>query len=635
MVIHNKVVSVYDIEVFPNCFHCTCKNTETGELIFFEISERKNQLDDIVHYFNSRQYLMCGYNNHNYDDTIINYMIDYYTPLSMRNHLIVCESVHHLSKMIVTSDTKEEQDRYKYWRYLHCFDSIDLATMMFSSKLRVGLKEMQITMGYQNVQEYDGSFDQFLPTSEIDKMIAYNINDVNSTEELLNRLANKGEIETRLFIEKEYGIDALSMDSVKFGETILLNEYCKKTGLNKKYVQDLRSPMDYIPLKDVILPFVQYENPILQSVLEELKQQIVPTKKELIPKGKKAYEKRFILSNVRYSVGVGGIHSINDPEIFVPNENEYIGHADVTSMYPSFIVQYGWVPRHLGKEFWQLYVHIYKERIAAKHSGDSAKSTALKLTLNSVTGKMQQETSWMYDPFSVFKIRINGQLVLLMLIDRLLSLNCRIVQVNTDGVMYVARKDDKDRVQEAINEVEQLTKLSFETDNYEAFYQYAVNDYFGVKEGYSQSKNPKLIEKKGMFITEAHLGKGLSPLVIPKAVINYFVNNQDVLEFVKNDKDIKDFLMTQRVDKKFKIFHGDTYIPQRINRYYASTNGPYLFKVNPEGSYENMLTKSGVTILNKLDDKSIEDRKINYGYYASEARKIIANLKCRQLDLFS
>ena len=274
-------------------------------------------------------------------------------------------------------------------------------------------------------------------------------------------------------------------------------------------------------------------------------------------KERKGYEKKFVLSNVRYSIGVGGIHSLHTPRIFVPNDNEYIGHSDVASMYPSFIIKYKWIPRHLGKEFWQVYSQIYKERIEAKHSGQKLKNLALKLTLNSVTGKMQQETSWMYDPFSVFKIRINGQLILLMLVDRLLELNCKIVQVNTDGVMYIAQKTQREAVQEAISEVEQLTQLTFESDDYEAFYQYAGNDYFGVEKGYSQSHDPKLIEKKGMFITDPRLGKGLAPAIIPKAVINYFLTKQPTFEYIKSSKDIKDFMMYQRVDKKFKVLHGD------------------------------------------------------------------------------
>ena len=627
MIIRNSVVIVYDIEIFPNVFHCTCKDTETNKLYFFEISNRKNQLTELVDFFffkNTGDKMFCGYNNKHYDDVIINYLIDFYYKMDSLSYLKICNSLFNLSSTIVTSE-EGDTSKFKRWKYAKYFYSMDLLTMLFSSKLRVGLKEMQVTMHYKNVEEYSGDFSQFLPDSEIDNMIKYNINDVESTTELLNRL--KDDVQLRLFIEKEYGIDALSMDSVKFGETLLLKKYCEETKLSEQYVKTLRSPMDYIPLKDVILPFISYKNPKLQDVLKDMKSQIVYSKE------RKGYEKKFVLSNVRYSIGVGGIHSLHTPRIFVPNDNEYIGHSDVASMYPSFIIKYKWIPRHLGKEFWQVYSQIYKERIEAKHSGQKLKNLALKLTLNSVTGKMQQETSWMYDPFSVFKIRINGQLILLMLVDRLLELNCKIVQVNTDGVMYIAQKTQREAVQEAVSEVEQLTQLTFESDDYEAFYQYAINDYFGVGKGYSQSHDPKLIEKKGMFITDPRLGKGLAPAIIPKAVINYFLTKQPTSEYIKNSKNIEDFLMYQRVDKKFKVFHGETPI-QRINRFYASTNDYSLFKVDPTGKVATMLTKSGVTILNKMNDIPIENRHLNYQYYISEANKIISEFVYQQLELF-
>ena len=630
MVIHNKSITVYDIEIFPNCFHCTCRDTETNDLYTFEISKRKNQLTELVDFFyykNDEQRMFCGYNNKHYDDVIINYIIDFYYKLDKLSYARVCQSLFNLSSTIVKSE-EGDIEKFKRWKYANYFESMDLLTLQFSSKLRVGLKEMQITMHYPNVQEYDGDFDSPIPLEDMDKMIGYNINDVDSTTELLNRL--KKDIALRSFIEEEYGINAYSMDSVKFGETLLAKKYCEATGISKKELEQMRSPMDYIPLKDVILPSIKYKNPKLQDVLEEMKGQTVYSKE------RKGYEKQFVLSNTRYSIGVGGIHSINTPRIYVPDENEFVGHADVASMYPSFIVQYKWIPRHLGEEFWQVYSGIYHERIEAKHSGQKLKSDALKLTLNSVTGKMQQETSWMYDPFSVFKIRINGQLVLLMLVDRLLELGCEIVQVNTDGVMYVAKKDLSEAIGEAIREVEDITRLSFETDRYEAFYQYAVNDYFGVVEGWSDSHDPNLIEKKGMFIIENRLGKGMAPVIIPKAIINYFLTKEPVAQYIKRQEDIKDFLMTQRVDKKFSLEHGDVPV-QRISRYYASTNGCYLYKVkNEDGvkSYTNMLTKSGVTILNRFDDQPIQSRKINYQYYISEANKVIAEFSHRQLELF-
>ena len=297
-----------------------------------------------------------------------------------------------------------------------------------------------------------------------------------------------------------------------------------------------------------------------------------------------------------------------------------------SAMYPSLLIEYQWGPRHLGKLFCDLFAGLKAERLEAKHTGQKVKNMFLKIVLNSPTGKMQQEVSWMYDPFNVFKIRINGQLILLLLVDRLLDLGCEIIQCNTDGVVYRAKKGLKQAISDAIKEVEALTRLEFESDEYEAFYQYAINDYFGVlKDGE--------IEEKGMFITKNKLGKGLAPVVIPKAVINYFVKGEPVEEFIKSDGDIRDFLMSQQVDKKFKVLHGENRV-QRINRFYASTNGAYLFKEDDVDKVSNMLTKSGVTILNQLYDTTVEGRKINYRYYISEAKKIISDFTEQQLELF-
>ena len=635
MWIRKDKVVVYDIEVFPNVFHCCCKDTETGEIYKFEISERKNQLNEMIAFFLQPNIILCGYNNHHYDDVILNYIIDYQSVLADLSYMRVCQSLFNLSTYIV-EDEEGSRERLKKWKYAHYFHSMDLLTMQFSQKLRVGLKTMQVTMHYKNVQEYDGDFDKFLPSDRIDDMIAYNVNDVESTTELLNRL--KDQVELRLFIEQEHGIDCLSMDSVKMAETFLLEKFSEKSGIPKNVIKEMRSPMDWIPLKDVILPFIRYKNPKLQDVLEDMKKQVVYSKE------RKGYEKKFVLSNVVYSVGVGGIHSIHSPKIFLPGSDEYIGHADVASMYPSLLIEYNFGPRQGGEIFRELFAGLKAERLEAKHTGQKVKNQFLKIVLNSPTGKMQQEVSWMYDPFNVFRIRINGQLILLMLVDRLLDLGCEIIQVNTDGVVYRAKNKLREGIQEAISEVEQITRLEFESDEYEAFYQYAINDYFGVLKGGE-------IEEKGMFITKTKLGKGLAPVVIPKAIIAYFTKHIPVEEFIRNDKDIKDFLMSQAVDKKFKVVHGDKPI-QRINRFYASTNGPYLYKVKknenpghktgqwgeeydvPEESWFNMLTKSGVTILNKFDDLTIEERKVNYRYYISEAMKIVHDFVDQQLELF-
>jgi hypothetical protein len=84
-------------------------------------------------------------------------------------------------------------------------------------------------MEYHNVEEYPGDFERPLPKNKIPKLLAYNVNDVNSTEELLNRSVK--DIELRLAIEDEYHISALNKDGVNLGMEIIKTRYLQETGL--------------------------------------------------------------------------------------------------------------------------------------------------------------------------------------------------------------------------------------------------------------------------------------------------------------------------------------------------------------------------------------------------------------------
>lgn len=634
MIIKDRPVVLYDIEVFPNCFHCTCKDSESHKLYKFEISNRKNQLEELVDFFYYKrvEHIICGYNNKHYDDIIINYMIQFCGIMKRLEYLRICSSIYYLSREIISAEKTEKNDRIKEYKYANNFYSFDLMTMLYSSKQQKSLKEIEILLNMPNVQEFDGDFNSRLTDCEIDDMIAYNVNDVEATETLLKKVKN--EIDLRLTVESEWGFDALSMSGVRFGEEILLREYKKYNKSSKDELKANARKIGKINLKDIILPFIQYSNPKLKEVLLDVKNATCnPCKSD---KKQENYEKKFVLSNICYSIGEGGIHTINEPRIYKPKDGQFIGHSDVTSMYPSLALIYKWLPVHLGEEFWNVYKSLYKERVTAKHSGEKLKSKAFKQALNALTGKMQQEGSWAYDPLNIYKIRINGQLILLMLVDKLLSLNCEIVQVNTDGVVYIADISNRGLINNSIKEIEQLAKLSFESDDYESFYQYDVNNYFGIHKGYSQSRNPELIEKKGRFITEIGFNNSMTPVIIPKAVINYFLTKEPIDKFVKEDKDIRNFLMSQSVNREFKVEYGGKPI-QRINRYYASNSGYYLMRVKEdiyEPRKEVRITDYGVCIANKIDNTNTDDKQINYQYYISKASKIVSEFVNRQLKLF-
>ena len=639
MIIRGKIVYVYDIEVFQNIFHCSVKNTETNDIYKFEISERKNQLRELVKFFKQvdkyitwgdyyttninipANIIFCGYNNLHYDNPIINYIIEYEDKLMQYNIPTICSSIFNLSKTITTS-SEDNIDAWKHWKYQIWFDTFDILTMLYSNKLRVGLKEIQVTMQYPNVQEFVCDWTKPLPLEDFDSMIDYNINDIKSTSELLNRC--KKDVDLRIAIEDEYGVRVLSKDGVNIGMKILTQKYLEKTGLTWQDIKDLRSPMSVIPLKDVILPFIKYDSPILQRVLDDMKNQIVSP-------GRKGYENKFVFNNLRYSVGVGGIHSVNSPEIIIPRDDEMLIDIDVASLYPSMLIEYEFYPKHLGKEFLEVYKQIKDERIEAKHNGDKVKNETLKLALNGLSGNLQNEHNFCYSPFAVMQIRINGQLLLLMLAEKLTQIGCRIVQANTDGLFVLLKKDVYSKVNSICREWEQLTKLTLEEDRFKAMYQYAINDYFAITED-------NKVKEKGMFITTVKLGKGLTPKIIPKAVISFFKDGISVEDTIKNCTDIRDFLMSEKTGKQWHVEYMNEE-QQRTNRFYASTNGGYLWKWKYSNdsdakSYQNMLTASGVTLLNKFDDKPIKERKINYRYYIMEAYKIIRDLKPLQLSLW-
>lgn len=646
MIIRDKIVLVYDVEVFPNVFHLVIKDTETKKKYRLEISERKNNIIQIIRLFHQikhsvdwnqnygtncklgGKYLFCGYNVIHYDNPIINYIIANREELVNLPYFEICTRIHALSQDIVNSGDGIQS--WHKWKYLVFFDTLDILTMLYSQKLRVGLKEMQVTMQYDNVYEYEGDFNKYLPASEIDKMAMYNLNDVESTEELLYRC--KAAIDLRLAIEDEYGVKVLNKDGVNIGMKIITQKYLEATGQTWKQIKDLRSPCDVIDLNKVILPIISFKTPILQELLEFLKKQTVSP-------GRKGFEKHFLLDNLEYTIGVGGLHSVNKPEKIVPKEGEVLSDVDVTSMYPSLIISHEFYPPHLGKEFLQVYSNIRSERVEAKRKGDKVKNETLKLALNGLSGNLQNEHNFCYSPFTVMQIRMNGQLMLLMLAERLLDIGCTIKNVNTDG-LFVIRPLSRDKeFQQVCKEWEQLTKLGLEEDRFEAFYQFAINDYLAVKEGYKETKNPKLLKKKGLFIDEVTLGKGMQPMIIPEAINKYLADGTPVSETIKNCKDLRKFLTYQKVSKKYSVEYNNKLIA-RINRYYVSTNGFNLFKCEVDKNtgarshYISMLQGWGVTIANKLSDYPELPKNINYQYYIKEANKIVETFKVKQLTIF-
>ena len=110
MIINDKIVQVFDIEVFHNVFSCTLKDTETKKVTVFELSHRKEDIAKetahMVKLFLDKQYLFCGYNNIHYDNPIINFIVENINSIP-NNYQKVCDRLYRLSRLIVTSESSE------------------------------------------------------------------------------------------------------------------------------------------------------------------------------------------------------------------------------------------------------------------------------------------------------------------------------------------------------------------------------------------------------------------------------------------------------------------------------------------------------------------------------------------------
>ena len=633
MKIKDKTCIVFDIEVLKNIFTCTCKNTDTGIINTFEISSRKVDIEELYKYFKQDCYFV-GYNNHHYDNPVLNYLFylftkDYFEYFSTRQ---ITESVFRMSQIVI--DKNSDFELWKEYKYARNFLSIDLLTMLYSKALRVSLKEMQVTMQYKNVEEFIVDWHQDLPEKDMDRLISYNINDVESTEELLYRCKN--DLELRVSIEDEYGITCLSLDGVNTGMKILEQEYIKHTGISKQVLEQLRSPCDQIDLEKVIFPWISFNTPILKDLLNNMKQL------HNVSPGRKGYENTFVFGGMKVTVGVGGIHGDCGIEIIKPSEDEILLDSDVSSLYPSMIIEHNLYPPHLGKEFLETYTNIRTRRLEAKKNKIKVVDKTLKLSLNGLSGNLQNEHSWCYSPFTVMQIRINGQLLLLKLSEQLLSIGCKLHQINTDGVLYTCKKAKYDELQRILKDWENLTKLKLETEEFVQFYQLAINDYFGLK-------SDNTVKKKGFFLTNIELGKGLSPKIIPEAIINYFIDGIPVEETITSCRDIRKFLQAEKTGKQWTVEYNEQ-VQQRTNRFYVSNSGYYLWKwkLDETGKkqYQNMLKGYGVKLHNRLySDEDLQWKysqgetfqsiyDINYQYYIVQCLKIIEQLKPKQLNLF-
>ncbi len=662
--------AVFDIEVFSNLFICCIYIVGTEEHIVFEISERRNDLQLLIEFFTSNEYILVGYNCSHYDTPIINALIIYQNVLVKKPYNVITSKCKELSDLIIDrSASTRAWSKYKYANFFH---QIDLMTLMASQALRVGLKSLQITMCYKNVEEYLLDWNKPVLSVEIDNVIKYCNNDIDSTRYLLKLM--KSDIAFRLAVTKEFSIQCLSKDGVGIGVDIFTKYICSDLDIAPDELYSLRDPNKVIAIKDIIIPVIGFKTKEFQKVQDwfsslvidlEIYETLTDEEKE------EAYRFSAYYNKLGHAYGLGGMHSQNKPEIVIKTDDYFLSDEDVESYYPSLALRWLFGPRGFKSTFLKIMQFIKDGRVEAKKNKDKVKDQLFKLALNSILGNLKNKYSPFYDPEANLAICINGQLLLTMLIEQCELIGIECVSSNTDGATFKVPYAKEPEYRKLLADWEVMSRMKLEETKYEKMVIMAVNDYLAFKEGYSEIKDQidfdlaensvsynnvellikdtqnsiirnKYIKEKGMFITAPRLGKGLDFLIIPKALQNYYGKGIPIEQTVRDFRSIHDYLRTQKVGKQFGVVWNNE-PQQHINRFYVKRNAPYLYKwkmvekiVNGKPlqirSESNLLTDSGVELVNDLTQ--VTEFQVDYHYYIRKCNEILNKLVPQQLSLF-
>lgn len=264
---------------------------------------------------------------------------------------------------------------------------------------------------------------------------------------------------------------------------------------------------------------------------------------------------------VPHQFGWGGLHGAPDQPV---HRKGLLIHVDVTSFYPSIMIRYDMLSRNVKDK--SVYKQIYDTRVKLKAEGKKEEQAPYKIILNSTYGICKDPTSSAYDPRQANNVCINGQLLLLDLLEHLEG-HCEVIQSNTDGLIIQIPDTDEafNTVDDICYEWEQRTDMQLGFDVITEIWQKDVNNYvFKYEDG--------KIERKGAYV------KPLNDLdydmpIVNKALVAYMVDGVPIQQTINFCDDLKEFQKIVKVSSKYICgYHNGECLKDKTFRVFASKN---------------------------------------------------------------
>ena len=610
----------YDIECLKNLFTATFVNVENeAEKFVFYIGLGREQYSDLLLFLHEDMTLI-GYNNHSYDDPMLRFLMAY-------KGSQITTDLHNLSAKLVDDNFRSDKQilGLRYPRDIqYSWNSVDLMKILAFDKLGISLKQTAINLKWHKIQDMPLDHTAKATPEDLSMILDYNLNDVLITKKLYETITPIRDLRTQL--SALYGINLSSASDSKMANLILENIYAKEMKMNMKTVKDMRTQREKVLLGDCIAKFVHFKSGDLKELYDTISTTVVHDYTNY------RYSLTIQYAGCKFALGIGGLHTVDAPGTFVSDDKYLIQDMDVASYYPNLIINNNFYPEHLGIGFVTVLKKITAERLSAKKLGDKVKADGLKITVNSIFGKLGSPEFWLFDPKQMLSTTISGQLGLLMLVEDLYSNGIQIISCNTDGVVCRIPRELETMYYEIAKNWEEVTSLELEFTPYKKYVRRDVNSYITEKEdGHTK--------EKGAFLKEVDLKKSYHMPIVPKALYAYFIKGIPVRQTLEECKDIMEFCISQKSGRDFGIeLHTIKGIQklQKTNRFFITRKGGSLIK---RQQFTNKLTGlyvgHMVSILNDFDPTvPFEPYEVDLAFYEKEVMKTIDEIEPKQLSLF-
>ena len=531
-----------DVECYSNYFLVSFTNEQQTKYVELELTPDGNPFDKSRLKTLMQNYTTVSFNGLSYDLPVITAVLNGYNNKQLKQ----------LSDDIITSGLASWQVCKKHGLTVPQWDHIDIINVApGQASLKVYGGRLH-TLKMQDLP-YDPS-DTITPQMA-EQLRIYCRNDLQQTIELYQSL--KKQIELRVLMGQQYGVDLRSKSDAQIAESVLRSELSDAGVTVKRNDVAPGTRFKYKPPA-----FIRFDNQTLRKAFLAVKGATFEVQPSGAVKLPEIINTAIAYDNAKYKFGIGGLHSQEKRQAIICGDDELLYEADFASFYPFIILGESFYPKHLTKRFLSVYGDIVKRRIDAKHSGDKVTADSLKITINGSFGKLGSKYSFLYSPNLLIQTTITGQLCLLMLIERVTNAGGRVISANTDGIVIHCKKSLYSAISEQLFDFELLSGYTLEETFYSAIYSRDVNNYVAIKADGG-------VKGKGMF-ADPNIMKNPTNEICVIAVKQYLENGTPIEQTICKCTDLTKFVSVRNVTGGAKW--RDQYLGKAV-RFYYSTDG--------------------------------------------------------------